>query len=202
MLCGRPCGDSARFPAHPLRSGERTPGSTTRSNCGNPSRHAGPSPPPQGGWFDDLSPLRWTQRSQGNVSPLEPTSQASQQHGRHPSQAQAHPPTLKLPRGTCGDSGFEPPSIPRPDRPSPTPPSWLPQASLRAQDRSRGAPTANKPQAPAPALRHCKTGESTRGYAAFLQNAPVVRLSILEPSCASTKRQRDRAGASIGTSTS
>jgi hypothetical protein len=36
-------------------------------------------------------------------------------------------------------------------------------------------PTANKPQAPAPALGHCKTGESTRGYAAFLQNAPVVR---------------------------
>jgi hypothetical protein len=101
--------------------------------------------------------LRWTQRSQGNVSPLEPTSQASQQHGRHPSQAQARPPTLKLPRGTCGDSGFEPPSIPRPDRPSPTPPSWLPQASLRAKDRSRGAPTANKPQAPAPALRHRKT---------------------------------------------
>ena len=157
MLCGRPCGDSARFPAHPLRSGERTPGSTTRSNCGNPSRHAGPSPPPQGGWFDDLSPLRWTQRSQGNVSPLEPTSQASQQHGRHPSQAQARPPTLKLPPGPCGDSGFEPPSIPRPDRPSPTPPSWLPQTSLRAKDRSRGAPTANKPQAPAPALRHRKT---------------------------------------------
>jgi hypothetical protein len=31
------------------------------------------------------------------------------------------------------------------------------------------------PQAPAPALRHRKTGHSTRVYAAFLQNAPVVR---------------------------
>ena len=81
MLCGRPCGDSARFPAHPLRSEERTPGSTTRSNCGNPSRHAGPSPPPQGRWFDDLSPLRWTQCSLAKASPLEPTAQASQQHG-------------------------------------------------------------------------------------------------------------------------
>ena len=28
---------------------------------------------------------------------------------------------------------------------------------------------------PAPAFCHCKTGESIRGYAAFLQNAPVVR---------------------------
>ncbi len=81
MLCGRPCGDSARFPAHPLRSEERTPGSTTRSNCGNPSRHAGPSPPPQGRWFDDLSPLRWTQCSRAKASPPEPTAQASQQHG-------------------------------------------------------------------------------------------------------------------------
>ncbi|MFZ4819205.1 MAG: hypothetical protein ACOYLU_11200, partial [Limisphaerales bacterium] len=51
----------------------------------------------------------------------------------------------------------------------------LPRASLRAQDRSRGASTANKPQAPALALCHRKTGESTRVYAAFLQNAPVVR---------------------------
>jgi len=51
----------------------------------------------------------------------------------------------------------------------------LPRASLRAQDRSRGAPTANKPQAPAPALCHRKTSECTRVYAAFLQNAPVVR---------------------------
>jgi len=50
-----------------------------------------------------------------------------------------------------------------------------PQRSLRAQDRSRGAPTANKPQAPALALCHRKTCESNRGYAAFLQNAPVVR---------------------------
>ena len=31
------------------------------------------------------------------------------------------------------------------------------------------------PQAPAPALRHRKTGQSTRVYAAFLQNASVVR---------------------------
>ena len=81
MLCGRPCGDSARSPAHPLRSEERTPGSTTRSNCGNLSRHAGPSPPPQGKWFDDLSPLRWTQCSRAKASPPEPTAQASQQHG-------------------------------------------------------------------------------------------------------------------------
>ena len=81
MLCGRPCGDSARSPAHRLRSEERTPGSTTRSNCGNPSRHAGPSPPPQGRWFDDLSPLRWTQCSRAKASPFEPTAQASQQHG-------------------------------------------------------------------------------------------------------------------------
>ena len=41
--------------------------------------------------------------------------------------------------------------------------------------RSGRSPTANKPQAPAPALCHCKTGESARVYAAFLQNAPVVR---------------------------
>ena len=60
------------------------------------------------------------------------------------------------------------------------------------------------------------------GYAAFLQNAPVVRHTrgftpgwyavprwgtpnpspSCEPSRAPTKRQRDRAGASIGTSTS
>jgi hypothetical protein len=37
------------------------------------------------------------------------------------------------------------------------------------------SPTAHKPQAPAPALCHCKTGVSTRENAAFLQNAPVVR---------------------------
>jgi hypothetical protein len=51
----------------------------------------------------------------------------------------------------------------------------LPRAFLRGQDRSRGGPTANKPQAPAPPLCHRKTGESTRVFAAFLQNAPVVR---------------------------
>ena len=127
-----------------------------------------------------------------------------------------------------------------------------PQRSLRAQDRSRGASTANKPQAPAPALCHCKTGESPRVYAVFLQNAPVVRhtrgftpgwyavprwgtpnaaqppeppppqrhhhntprqrrlfsstATIKPPHRGtypqSTKRQRDRSGASIGTSTS
>jgi hypothetical protein len=111
--------------------------------------------------------------------------------------------------------------------------------------------TAHKPQAPAPALRHRKTGVGPPGYAAFLQNAPVVRhtrgftpgwyavprwgtpnaspsSSPHTPSAIttthrinddcfsstatikpphrgtgpqSTKRQRDRAGASIGTST-
>jgi hypothetical protein len=137
----------------------------------------------------------------------------------------------------------------------------LPRASLRAQAPARGAPSRHLSPAPAPALRHRKTGESTRGYAAFLQNAPAVRhtpgfhpglvygaplghskrlttpeppppprpylphrphaittthrvnddcfssTATIKPSHTgtypqSTKRQRDRAGASIGTSTS
>jgi hypothetical protein len=36
-------------------------------------------------------------------------------------------------------------------------------------------PSRHRSPAPAPALGHRRTGESTRGYAAFLQNAPVVR---------------------------
>ncbi|MEY4324889.1 MAG: hypothetical protein RIS24_1060, partial [Verrucomicrobiota bacterium] len=51
-----------------------------------------------------------------------------------------------------------------------------------AQDRSRGAPTVHPAPAPAPALGHRKTSASPRVYAAFLQNAPVVRLTSTEPS--------------------
>ena len=50
-----------------------------------------------------------------------------------------------------------------------------PQRSLRAQDRSRRASSRHRSPAPAPPLCHRKTGESTKVYAAFLQNAPVVR---------------------------
>ena len=38
-----------------------------------------------------------------------------------------------------------------------------------------GAPSRHSSSATAPPPRHCKTGEGTRLYAAFLQNAPVVR---------------------------
>ncbi len=161
MLCGRPCGDSARFPAHPLRSEERTPGSTTRSNCGNPSRRAGPSPPPQGRWFDDLSPLRWTQCSRVKASPLEPTAQASQQHGgthlgcRHTHQnSSSRAVHAEIRASNLPQSHAQIDLHPhRPlrasigsDHPSPgasAPKLLLPRASLRAKDPSQSRPLSS-----------------------------------------------------------
>ena len=86
------------------------------------------------------------------------------------------PPSLPAPpRGGSGNGAeraLERPH-PEPRRAAARKPN-RPQRSLRAQDRSRGAPSRHRSPAPAPALCHRKTGESTKVYAAFLQNAPVM----------------------------
>ena len=102
-----------------------------------------------------------------------------------------------------------------------------PQRSLRAQDRSRGAPTHDSPQAPAQRSNHpaaAGPGRSEHRNVDFLipvarqressagPNVPCERRTDpaeppptthpkRQPNDRTTRRQRDRAGASIGTST-